>query len=50
MGISNGSVYASTGGARNTATCPKASAAPLQISPDDDIVQAFDTCVVNLTR
>lgn len=27
-----------------TATCPKASAA-LQISPDDDIVQALDTCV-----
>ena len=48
--ISNGSVYASTGGARNTTTCPKASAAPLQISPGDDIVQALDTCVVNLTR
>ncbi|RYF46598.1 MAG: hypothetical protein EOO27_39065 [Comamonadaceae bacterium] len=48
--ISNGAVYASTGGARNTTTWPKASAAPLQISPGDEIVQALDTCVVNLTR
>ncbi|EKT76961.1 hypothetical protein WSS_A40035 [Rhodococcus opacus M213] len=48
--ISNGAVYASTGGARNTTTWPKASAAPLQISPGDEIVQALDTCVVNMTR
>jgi len=48
--IANGAVYASTGGARNTTTWPKASAAPLKISPGDEIVQALDTCVVNLTR
>ena len=48
--IANGAVYSSTGGARNTTTWPKASTAPLQISPGDEIVQALDTCVVNLTR
>ncbi|MFE7423157.1 DUF2510 domain-containing protein [Rhodococcus sp. NPDC057529] len=48
--ISNGAVYSSTGGARNSTTWPKASAAPLNISPGDEIVQALDTCVVNLTR
>ena len=48
--IANGAVYSSTGGARNTTTWPKASAAPLNISPGDEIVQALDTCVVNLTR
>ena len=47
--ISNGSVYASTCGARNTTTWQKPSAAPLQISPGDEVVQALDTCVVNLT-
>ncbi|MFD9664284.1 DUF2510 domain-containing protein [Rhodococcus sp. NPDC059968] len=48
--ISNGAVYSSTGGARNTTTWPKASATPLKIYPGDEIVQALDTCVVNLTR
>ncbi|MDV6286950.1 DUF2510 domain-containing protein [Rhodococcus jostii] len=48
--ISNGAVYSSTGGARNTTTWPKAGAAPLKISPGDEIVQALDTCVINLTR
>ncbi|NNH74335.1 DUF2510 domain-containing protein [Nocardia uniformis] len=47
--IQGGTVYASTGGARNNTTFPKASAAPLNISPGDEIVQAVDTCVVNLT-
>ncbi|MGY4098029.1 DUF2510 domain-containing protein [Nocardia sp. R16R-3T] len=47
--IANGTVYASTGGARNNTTFPKASAAPLNISPGDDVVQAVDQCVVNKT-
>ncbi len=47
--IRNGAVYASTGGARNNTTFPKASAAPLNISPGDELVQAVDTCVVNTT-
>lgn len=41
--------FASTGGARNTTEWPKASAAPLTISPGDERVQAVDNCVVNLT-
>jgi hypothetical protein len=47
--IANGTVYASTGGARNNTTFPKASAAPLNISPGDEAVQAVDQCVVNQT-
>ena len=47
--ISDGTVYASTGGARNTTTWPRASS-ELGISPGDPDVQALDTCVVNLTR
>jgi hypothetical protein len=47
--IRGGKVYASTGGARNNTTFPKASAAPLNISPGDELVQAVDTCVVNTT-
>ena len=48
--MSNGTVYASTGGARNTTTFAKASDAPLRILPGDERVQALDACVVNLTR
>lgn len=47
--ISGGAVYASTGGARNTTTWPRASS-ELGVSPGDPDVQALDTCVVNLTR
>ncbi|MFI6368940.1 DUF2510 domain-containing protein [Nocardia sp. NPDC050630] len=47
--IANGAVYASTGGARNSTMFPKASAAPLNVSPGDDVVQAVDRCVVNKT-
>nr|WP_009473030.1 hypothetical protein [Rhodococcus sp. JVH1]EJJ01630.1 hypothetical protein JVH1_0777 [Rhodococcus sp. JVH1] len=48
--ISNGTAYASTGGARNTTSFAKASDAPLRVSPGDERVQALDACVVNLTR
>ncbi|SUA72642.1 Uncharacterised protein [Nocardia otitidiscaviarum] len=48
--IKDGVVYASTGGARNNTTFAKASAAPLNISPGDEIVQALDNCVINLTK
>ncbi|AYF76513.1 hypothetical protein D7D52_24865 [Nocardia yunnanensis] len=37
-----------TGGARNNSTFPKASAAPLNITPGD-AVQAVDGCVVAAT-
>ncbi|WP_186626565.1 DUF2510 domain-containing protein [Rhodococcus sp. BP22] len=47
--ISDGAVYASTGGARNTTTWPKASS-KLGISAGDPDVQAVDTCVVELTK
>lgn len=47
--IKSGNIYASTGGARNNTTFPKATAAPLNIAPDDEIVQAVDNCVINLT-
>ncbi|MBY4039158.1 DUF2510 domain-containing protein [Rhodococcus fascians] len=47
--IANGTVYSSTGGARNTTSWPRASA-ELDISPGDPDVQAVDTCVVDLTR
>ncbi|MGO4613136.1 DUF2510 domain-containing protein [Nocardia sp. 2YAB30] len=47
--IRNGQVYASTGSARNNTMFPKASAAPVNISPSDELVQAVDTCVVNVT-
>ncbi|MFF2555342.1 DUF2510 domain-containing protein [Nocardia sp. NPDC058058] len=47
--VKNGAVYASTGGARNNTMFPKASAAPLNISPGDEIVQALDRCVINQT-
>ncbi|WP_261393053.1 DUF2510 domain-containing protein [Rhodococcus sp. BP22] len=47
--ISDGAVYASTGGARNTTTWPKASS-KLGISAGDPDVQAVDTCVVERTR
>ncbi|MBF6135891.1 hypothetical protein IU501_23140 [Nocardia otitidiscaviarum] len=47
--IANNVPYASTGGARNNSEFPKASAAPVNISPGDERVQAVDTCVVNLT-
>lgn len=41
--------FASTGGAHNTTAWPKASDA-LGISPGDELVQAADACVVELTR
>lgn len=47
--VTGGKVYASTGGARNNSTFPKASAAPLSISPGDEAVQAVDACVIAQT-
>ena len=47
--ISNGTVYSSTGGARNTTSWPRASS-ELDVSPGDPDVQAVDACVVDLTR
>ncbi|MEK8070576.1 DUF2510 domain-containing protein [Rhodococcoides navarretei] len=47
--IANGTVYSSTGGARNTTSWPRASS-ELDISPGDPDVQAVDACVVDLTR
>ncbi|WP_433592333.1 DUF2510 domain-containing protein [Nocardia sp. CA-145437] len=48
--LSNNVPYASTGGARNGSKFPKASAAPVNISPGDERVQAVDACVVKLTQ
>jgi hypothetical protein len=47
--IANGTVYSSTGGARNTTSWPRASS-ELDISPGDPDVQAVDACVVDLNR
>lgn len=47
--IANGTVYSSTGGARNTTSWPRASS-ELDISPGDPDIQAVDACVVDLTR
>ncbi|WKX01789.1 MULTISPECIES: hypothetical protein [Rhodococcus] len=47
--IQNGTVYAATGGARDTGSYPSAGAA-LKIPAGDSRVQAVDSCVVNLTR
>ncbi|MGW4119904.1 DUF2510 domain-containing protein [Nocardia sp. NPDC004711] len=47
--VAGGKVYASTGGARNNSTFPKASSAPLSISPGDEAVQAVDACVIAQT-
>lgn len=47
--VRDGTVYASTGGARITGSYPSAGEA-LKISAGDARVQAVDTCVVNLTR
>jgi hypothetical protein len=47
--IANGTVYSSTGGARNTTSWPRASS-ELDVSPGDPDVQAVDACVVDLTR
>ncbi|MDZ7929175.1 DUF2510 domain-containing protein [Rhodococcus sp. NPDC076796] len=47
--LANGTVYSSTGGARNTTSWPRASS-ELDVSPGDPDVQAVDACVVNLTR
>ncbi|MEV6258663.1 hypothetical protein AB0L97_35975 [Nocardia sp. NPDC051911] len=47
--VRGGKVYASTSGARDNTTFPTASAAPLNIAPGDELVQAVDRCVVNIT-
>ncbi|MEU7766875.1 hypothetical protein AB0B25_17335 [Nocardia sp. NPDC049190] len=47
--IRNGQVYASTGGARTNTTFPKVSAALVNISLSDELMQAVDNCVVNAT-
>ncbi|MDI9933406.1 DUF2510 domain-containing protein [Rhodococcus sp. IEGM 1354] len=47
--VANGTVYSSTGGARNTTSWPRASS-ELDVSPGDPEVQAVDACVVDLTR
>lgn len=47
--VQNGTIYSSTGGARNTTTFPNASDT-LKISAGDARIQAVDLCVVNLTR
>ncbi|WP_338890514.1 DUF2510 domain-containing protein [Rhodococcus sovatensis] len=47
--VADGTVYSSTGGARNTTNWPRASS-ELNISPGDPDVQAVDACVVDLTR
>ncbi|MDI9933151.1 DUF2510 domain-containing protein [Rhodococcus sp. IEGM 1354] len=47
--VANGTVYSSTGGARNTTSWPRASS-ELDVSPGDTDVQAVDACVVDLTR
>ncbi|MGI5222152.1 DUF2510 domain-containing protein [Nocardia sp. CA-290969] len=47
--VRDGAVYASTGGARNETSFPKASDA-LGVSPGDPVVAAVDTCVIDLTR
>ncbi|WP_082073770.1 DUF2510 domain-containing protein [Rhodococcus sp. B7740] len=47
--VADGTVYSSTGGARNTTNWPRASS-ELNVSPGDPDVQAVDACVVDLTR
>ncbi|UNQ41313.1 DUF2510 domain-containing protein [Prescottella equi] len=46
--VLGGKVYASTGGARNETSWPKASS-NIDISPGDERVQALDQCVIDVT-
>ncbi|WP_237172837.1 hypothetical protein [Prescottella equi] len=46
--VLGGRVYASTGGARNETSWPKASS-NIDISPGDERVQALDQCVIDVT-